>query len=91
MLESGGFAKHLPFHSKQDNQSVLRDHVCICHWLTLFSLCKRLLAPESCLNTEIKFLPLTRGYLHIDAVRVVDVASGDYIDVRDLPDIVAVV
>ena len=51
---------------------------------------KRLLPPESCLNTEIKFLPLARGYLNIDAVRVIDVVENEYIDVRELPDIMAV-
>ena len=37
---------------------------------------------------ELKFLPLTRGHLQIGAIRVVDVVSNDYIDVRDLPDVV---
>ena len=50
----------------------------------------RILPPSSCLSTEIKLLPLAKGYLHIDAVRVTDVAENEYIDVRDLPDIVAV-
>lgn len=51
---------------------------------------KRLLPPSSCLNTEIKLLALARGHLNIEAVRVTDVASDGYINIRDLPDIVAV-
>lgn len=39
---------------------------------------------------ELKFLPLALGHLQIiEAVRVVDVISNDFVDVRDLPDIVA--
>ena len=51
---------------------------------------KRLLPPSSCLNTEIKLLALARGYLNIEAVRVTDVASDNYINIRDLPDIVVI-
>lgn len=51
---------------------------------------KRLLPPSSCLSTAIQFLPFAKGYLNIDAVRVTDVAENDYIDIRDLPDIVVV-
>lgn len=47
------------------------------------------LSPHSCLHTELKFLPLALGHLQIEAVRVVDVVSNDFIDVRDLPDVVA--
>lgn len=49
----------------------------------------RPLSPDSCLHTELKFLPLALGHLQIEAVRVVDVISNDFIDVRDLPDVVA--
>ena len=49
----------------------------------------RPLIPDSCFHTELKFLPLALGHLQIEAVRVVDVVSNDYVDVRDLPDIVA--
>lgn len=38
---------------------------------------------------ELKFLPLARGVLHIEAVRVVDLVENKSIDVRDLPEIVA--
>ena len=49
----------------------------------------RPLQTDSCLNTELQFLPLAQGYLQIEAVRAVDVISNDSIDIRDLPDIVA--
>jgi len=34
-------------------------------------------------------LPLARGYLPLEAVRLIDVVSNETIDIRDLPDIVA--
>lgn len=34
-------------------------------------------------------LPLTTGYLELEAVRLIDSASNEAIDIRDLPDIVA--
>ncbi|KAI4179310.1 MAG: hypothetical protein LQ348_005424 [Seirophora lacunosa] len=45
--------------------------------------------PGFCHNTELKFLPLAKGVLHIEAVRVVDLEENRSVDVRDLPDIVA--
>ena len=47
------------------------------------------LNPGSCVDAKLEFMPLAKGVLHIEAVRVVDVVSGDTVDVRDLPDIVA--
>lgn len=46
-----------------------------------------ILPPSSCLNTEIWFLPLARGYLGIEGVRVLDVVENKWVDVRDVPDI----
>ncbi|KAL9604546.1 MAG: hypothetical protein Q9219_000511 [cf. Caloplaca sp. 3 TL-2023] len=47
------------------------------------------LNPGFCHNTELKFLPLAKGVLHIEAVRVIDLVENRSIDVRDLPEIVA--
>ena len=47
------------------------------------------LNPGSCVDAQLGFVSLTTGVLQIEAVRVVDVVSGDAVDVRDLPDIVA--
>ncbi|KAL8938899.1 MAG: hypothetical protein Q9216_003643 [Gyalolechia sp. 2 TL-2023] len=47
------------------------------------------LNPGFCHNTELKFLPLAKGILHIEAVRVVDLVENKSVDVRDLPEIVA--
>lgn len=52
--------------------------------------CCRHLAPGACYTADLKFLPLTSGVLHVDAVRVVDLATNAVADVRDLPSIVAV-
>ncbi len=40
--------------------------------------------------TEIKFVALATGVLGLDAMRIVDLATQDAVDVRELPDIVAV-
>ncbi|KAI4138818.1 MAG: hypothetical protein L6R39_006588 [Caloplaca ligustica] len=47
------------------------------------------LNPGFCHNSELKFLPLAKGVLHIEAVRVVDLVENKSIDVRSLPEIVA--
>lgn len=49
----------------------------------------RPLIPGSCYNADLRFLPLAKGVLSLEAVRVTDVMSNESIDVRDLPDIVA--
>lgn len=49
-----------------------------------------LLNPGACADFELEFLPLAEGSLQLEAVRVTDTASGDTVDVRDLPDIRAV-
>ena len=49
----------------------------------------RPLHPGACHTTELKFLPLAKGLLQLEAVRFVDVESGDMVDVRNLPDVVA--
>ncbi|KAL8977196.1 MAG: hypothetical protein Q9205_006951 [Flavoplaca limonia] len=47
------------------------------------------LNPGSCHNTELKFLPLSKGVLQLEMVRVVDVVKNETTDIRDLPEIVA--
>ena len=46
--------------------------------------------PGSCHETEIKFLPLSAGPLHLDAIRIMDLNTNESTDIRDLPDIVGV-
>ena len=46
------------------------------------------LNPGSCVDAKLEFMPLAKGFLQIEAVRVIDVVSGDSVDIRDLPDIV---
>jgi hypothetical protein len=50
----------------------------------------RPLLPGTCHSTEIILLPLATGALHLEAVRLVDMNTNETIDIRDLPDIVAV-
>ncbi|KAI9734869.1 MAG: hypothetical protein M1834_001949 [Cirrosporium novae-zelandiae] len=48
------------------------------------------LYPSSCHVTALTFLPLSKGPLRIDAVRVVDLNTGESVDVRDVPDVLVV-
>ena len=48
------------------------------------------LNPGSCSDFEMEFIPLTKGWLQLEAIRVTDVVSGEIVDIRDLPDIIAV-
>ena len=45
---------------------------------------------NSCVEIEVRFLPLCTGYVHIEALRVVDVATGESMDIVDLPDFIVV-
>lgn len=49
----------------------------------------RPLLPGTCHSTELTLLPLAKGTLHLEAVRLVDVNTNETTDIRDLPDIVA--
>ncbi|CAE7010899.1 hypothetical protein P3342_003316 [Pyrenophora teres f. teres] len=48
------------------------------------------LSPGSCYTADLKFLPLTAGVLSVESIRVVDLASNEAVDIRDLPSIIAV-
>lgn len=45
------------------------------------------LAPSSCYEVELKFMALKVGILNLEAVRVVDLATQEHVDVKDLPTI----
>lgn len=46
------------------------------------------LAPGSCHVVEMRFLALKSGIVGIEAVRVVDLASTEHVDIRELPTVV---
>lgn len=48
------------------------------------------LAPGACYTADLKFLALSAGVLSVDAVRLVDLATNEISDIRDVPTIVAV-
>ncbi|SPN96891.1 uncharacterized protein DNG_00411 [Cephalotrichum gorgonifer] len=43
------------------------------------------LAPGTCHVAELKFMAVREGVLGVDAVRVVDLATQDHVDIRELP------
>ncbi|KAF2496180.1 hypothetical protein BU16DRAFT_561014 [Lophium mytilinum] len=47
------------------------------------------LSPGACYTAELKFLALASGVLSVDALRVVDLATQEATDIRDLPSIIA--
>jgi hypothetical protein len=46
------------------------------------------LAPSACHSVEMRFMPLREGVIGIEAVRVIDVATQEHVDIRDLPSII---
>ena len=50
----------------------------------------RQLAPGSCYTADLKFIALTAGVQAVESVRVIDLATNETADIRDLPSIVAV-
>ena len=45
------------------------------------------LAPSACYEVELKFMPLKVGIVGVEAVRVVDLATQEHVDIKDLPSI----
>lgn len=48
------------------------------------------LSPGACYTADVKFMPLEEGVLGVEAVRVVDLGTGEKVDVREVPAVVAV-
>lgn len=46
------------------------------------------LAPSACHTVELRFMALRSGVISLDAVRVIDLASQEHVDIKDLPSIV---
>lgn len=51
-------------------------------------LCRQL-SPGSCYTADLKFVALSAGVLTVECVRVIDLATNETADIRDLPKIVA--
>jgi TRAPP trafficking subunit Trs65 len=47
------------------------------------------MGPGAIYSTELEFLALTKGYLSMEAVRVTDLETGEAVDIRELPDVLA--
>jgi hypothetical protein len=45
------------------------------------------LAPSACYEVELKFMALKVGIVRVEAVRVVDLATQEHVDIKDLPTI----
>lgn len=50
----------------------------------------RQLSPGSCYTANLNFIALSAGALSVESVRVIDLATNETADIRDLPSIVAV-
>ena len=46
------------------------------------------LAPSACHIIELRFMALKSGVIGLDAVRVIDMATQEHVDITDLPSIV---
>lgn len=49
----------------------------------------RQLSPGSCYTANLNFLALSAGVLSVESVRVIDLATNETADMRDLPSIIA--
>jgi len=49
----------------------------------------RHLPPGGCYTADLQFLALRSGVLNVDALRIVDLATQEVADIRELPTIVA--
>ncbi|KAH7397065.1 TRAPP trafficking subunit Trs65-domain-containing protein [Pyrenochaeta sp. MPI-SDFR-AT-0127] len=48
------------------------------------------LSPGTCYTADLKFLALSAGVLSVESVRVIDLATHETVDIRDLPSVIAV-
>ena len=49
---------------------------------------RRPLTPGSCITMKLDFVALIQGFLQLDAIRITDTVSNDFVDIRDMPDII---
>lgn len=50
---------------------------------------RRPLNPGACFAAEMEFLPLMQGFIHMEGIRATDISNNESVDLRDLPDIIA--
>lgn len=55
----------------------------------LLMVMSRHLVPGACYTADIKFIALTAGVLSVEGLRIIDLATNETTDIRDLPAIVA--
>ncbi|KAF2748104.1 hypothetical protein M011DRAFT_401036 [Sporormia fimetaria CBS 119925] len=73
-------------YAKQKNaRSELADLICLTTDIRVGHL-----APGACYTADLKFVALSSGVLTVDAVRLVDLATQEAADIRDLPSVIAV-
>ncbi|TAQ88495.1 hypothetical protein B7494_g3197 [Chlorociboria aeruginascens] len=79
-----GFVEENILHAMQKNSAIdFIDIICLSTDTRVGPL-----APSACYEVELKFMALKAGVLGIEAVRVVDLATQEHVDIKDLPSIV---
>jgi TRAPP trafficking subunit Trs65 len=59
-----------------------------CCFIFVISNNYRPLGPSVCFSAQLVFLPLIVGTLHLEALRLIDLATQLSVDIKELPDIV---
>ncbi|KAF2657522.1 hypothetical protein K491DRAFT_654614 [Lophiostoma macrostomum CBS 122681] len=85
VLASAVVDENIVYAKQKNARTDIADLVCLTTDVRIGHL-----APGACYTAELKFLALSAGVLSVDAVRVMDLATQEVADLRDLPSIVAV-
>ncbi|KAI8936547.1 hypothetical protein NX059_006950 [Plenodomus lindquistii] len=77
--------ENIVYAKQKSARKEIAELVCLTTDIRLGSL-----SPGSCYTASLKFLALSAGVLSVESVRVIDLATNETADVRELPSMVAV-
>jgi hypothetical protein len=84
LLASAVLDENVVYAKQKSARTETADLICLTTDIRLGAL-----SPASCYTAELKFLPLAAGVLGVESIRVIDLATNETADIRELPSIVA--
>lgn len=84
LLASAVVDENIVYAKQKSARTETADLICLTTDIRLGAL-----SPASCYTADLKFLPLSAGVLGVESIRVIDLATNETADIRELPSIVA--
>jgi hypothetical protein len=77
--------ENIVYATQKSGRTETADLICLTTDIRLGQL-----SPGSCYTADLRFVALVEGVLGVEAVRVVDLGTGESVDVREVPRVIAV-